>query len=60
MALNNARARLQVLKQKVKDIEQERKDLEEKFLKVQKEKEDMYRKFEIAIDQLRQRADYKN
>ena len=48
------------LKKKVKDIKAERKELEEKFLKVEKEKEDMYRKFEIAIMQLRTRADYKN
>ena len=60
MALNNAKARLQVLKKKVKDIKSERKELEEKFLKVEKEKEDMYRKFEIAILQLKTRADYKN
>jgi transposase len=60
MALRNAKARLKVLKKKVKDIKSERKELEEKFLKVEKEKEDMYRKFELAIEQLRTRADYKN
>ena len=53
MALRNAKARLLVLKKKVKDIKTERKELEEKFLKVEKEKEDMYRKYEIAIEQLR-------
>lgn len=60
MALRNAKARLIVLKKKVKDIKVERKELEEKFLKVDKEKEDMYRKYEVAIEQLRQRTDYKN
>lgn len=60
MALRNAKARLVVLKKKVKDIKSERKELEEKFLKVEKEKEDMYRKYEAAIEQLRQRADNKN
>jgi len=60
MALRNAKARLLVLKKKVKDIKTERKELEEKFLKVEKEKEDRYYKFEIAIQQLRNRADYKN
>jgi len=60
MALRNAKARLLVLKKKVKDIKQERKELEEKFLKVEKEKEDMYRKYELAIEQLRVRSDYKN
>lgn len=60
MALRNAKARLKVLKKRVKDIKTERKELEEKFLKVEKEKEDMYKKFEIAIEQLRTRTDYKN
>ncbi len=60
MALRNAKARLVVLKKKVKDIKVERKDLEEKFLKVEKEKQDMYSKYEVAIEQLRQRTDYKN
>jgi chromosome segregation ATPase len=60
MALTNAKARLEVLKQKVKEIKDQRKELEEKFLKVEREKKDMYRKFEVAISQLRSRADYKN
>ncbi|TNV72405.1 hypothetical protein FGO68_gene13010 [Halteria grandinella] len=60
MALRNAKARLEVLKLKVKEIKDQRKELEEKFLKVEKEKQDMYKKFEIAISQLRSRADYKN
>lgn len=60
MALRNAKARLKVLKKRVKDIKNERKELEEKFLKVEREKEDMYKKFELAIEQLRTRADYKN
>jgi acyl carrier protein phosphodiesterase len=34
MALRNAKARLQVLKEKVKEIKDHRKELEEKFLKV--------------------------
>ena len=50
MALRNAKARLKVLKKSVKDIKVERKDLEGKFVKVEKEKEDMYRKYEIAIE----------
>lgn len=60
MALKNAKARLLVLKKKVKDIRTERKLLEEKFLKVEREKQDMYKKFELAIEQLRTRAEYKN
>jgi hypothetical protein len=38
MALRNAKARLEVLKEKVKEIKDQRKELEEKFLKVEKEK----------------------
>jgi chromosome segregation ATPase len=49
MALRNAKARLEVLKHKVKDIKDSRKELEEKFLKVEREKQDMYKRFEIAI-----------
>ena len=60
MALRNEKARLQVLKNKEKDCKKDRADLEEKFLQVEKEKKDMYAKFEIAIDQLRSRANYKN
>ena len=60
MALRNAKARLEVLKESVRQIKDQRKELEEKFLKVEKEKQDMYKKFEIAIDQLKSRSDYKN
>ena len=49
-----------MLKKRVKDTKQERKDLEVKFLKVEKEKADMYEKFETAIAQLRAKADYRN
>lgn len=50
MALQNAKARLQVLKNKEKECKQDRADLESKFLQVEKEKKDMYEKFELAID----------
>jgi predicted nuclease with TOPRIM domain len=49
MALRNAKARLEVLKHKVKEIKDERKDLEEKFLRIEHEKRDMHKKFEVAI-----------
>jgi len=41
-------------------IKDSRKELEERFLRLDKEKQDMHRKFEVAIAQLRSRADYKN
>ena len=60
MALRNAKARLQVLKNKEKECKSDRLELEEKFLMVEKEKKDMYNKFEVAIEQLRSKANYKN
>lgn len=50
MALRNAKARLIVLRKKVKETKSERINLDERFLKVDKEKEDMYKKFEVAIE----------
>lgn len=60
MALRNAQARLQVLKNKEKEVKNEKADLEADFIKLEKEKKDMQAKFEMAIDQLRSRANYKN
>jgi len=60
MALRNAKARLQVLINKEKECKTNKSELEEKFLQVEKEKKDMQSKFELAIDQLRSRANYKN
>jgi len=60
MALRNAKARVQVLKNKQKECKSDRAELEEKFLQVMKEKKDMTAKFELAIDQLRSKANYKN
>ena len=44
----------------MKQCKQDRADLEDKFLQAEKEKKDMYQKFEVAVDQLRQRANQKN
>ena len=60
MGLRNAKARLQVLKAKEKKVKQDRADLEEKFVRVEKEKNDMYGKFELAVEQLRSKANVKN
>lgn len=60
MALTNARARLDVLRKKVEETRESRIELDKKFEKVEKEKQDMYHKYELAIEQLRQKADYKN
>lgn len=60
IAKMNAEGRYKDLKERVKDLQEKRKELDEMFLKVEKEKEEMYKKFEIAIGQLREKADYKN
>jgi len=49
-----------VLKNKEKECKKNKAELEDEFLKVEKEKKDMQSKFELAIDQLRSRANYKN
>jgi len=60
MALRNAKARLQVLKNKEKQCKSDKAELEQKFMVAEKEKQDMQGKFELAIDQLRSRANVKN
>lgn len=60
MALRNAKARYKVLKNREKECKNQRTELEEKFMLVEKEKKDMTAKFELAIDQLRSKANYKN
>jgi hypothetical protein len=60
MALRNAKARLNVLISKEKKCKQDKAELEEKFIQVEKQKHDMQQKFELVIDQLRSKANYKN
>ena len=50
MALRNAKARLHVLKNKEKEVKQNKSDLEKEFIQIEKEKKDMQAKFELAID----------
>ncbi len=60
MALRNAKGYLKDLKSRTKSIKDNRDSIEVSFKKVSQEKNDMYSKFEEAINQLRTRADYKN
>ena len=60
MALTNAKARLTLLRKQVEETRESRIELDKKFEKLEKEKQDMYTKFELAIEQLRKRSDYKN
>ena len=50
MGLRNAKARLQVLNAKEKNLKNDKVELEQKYLKVRKEKDDMQAKFEMVID----------
>lgn len=60
MSLRNAKAQYIVLKKKVQDFTAKKKELDEKMEKVTKQKDDMYAKYEVAVGQLRERAEYKN
>jgi chromosome segregation ATPase len=60
MSLRNAKAQYLVLKKKVQDFTGKKKELDEKMDKISKEKNDMYAKFEVAVDQLKTKAEYKN
>ena len=50
MALRNAKAQLHILKSQEKTLISDKEDLEKKFDKVTKEKDDMYAKFELAVE----------
>ena len=60
MSLRNAKAQFKVLKKKVHDFQVMKKELDEKMEKIKREKNDMYAKFEVAVDQLKGKAEYKN
>ena len=60
MALTNMKGCLKDFSCKLKDIRKKKDDLEKEYKQVKEEKEDMYVKFEKAIEQLQSRANYKN
>lgn len=60
MGLRNAYGALKVLQNKEKQAIKAREQLEKDFKVVEQQKKDMYEKFEIAIEQLRSRANVKN
>lgn len=60
MGLRNVRGVLKDLNSKTKQLKIERDVLDKQVLMVEKQKRDMYEKFEIAIEQLRGTADFKN
>lgn len=60
MGLRNANGALIVLKNKEKQAIKAREQLEKDFKVVEQQKRDMYERFEIAVEQLRSRANVKN
>ena len=60
MGLRNAKGSLEDIQRRLKTIKEEKAKLDDKKRKAEQEKNDMYRKFEIAIKQLQSRAEYKN
>jgi len=52
MGFRNAKGSLEDIQKRLKTIREEKIKLEEKYKKAMNEKDDMYRKFEIAIKQL--------
>ena len=49
MGYYNAKGSLEDIQKRLKTIREEKAKLEEKYKKAEQEKNDMYRKFEIAI-----------
>ena len=60
MGLRNAKGSLEDIQRRLKGIKTEKAKLDDKKRKAEQEKNDMYRKFEIAIKQLQGRAEFKN
>ena len=60
MSLRNAKGYLKDMKSRIKSLNDDRDLLNEKFKRVTQERNDMHAKFETAVMQLRQKANYKN
>jgi len=52
MGLRNAKGSLEDIQRRLKGIKEEKAKLDDRKRKAEQEKNDMYRKFEIAIKQL--------
>ncbi|NXH16000.1 DRC4 protein, partial [Bucco capensis] len=59
-ALMNTRARLRVAQKELKDLQWEHEVLEQRFSKVQAERDELYHKFTKAIHEVQQKAGFKN
>ncbi|NXP48617.1 DRC4 protein, partial [Heliornis fulica] len=59
-ALTNSRARLKVTQKELKDLQWEHEVLEQRFSKVQAERDELYQKFTKAIQEVQQKTGFKN
>ncbi|XP_010006731.1 PREDICTED: growth arrest-specific protein 8 [Chaetura pelagica] len=60
MALTNTKARLKVTQKELKDLQWEHEVLEQRFRKVQEERDELYQKFTKAIQEVQQKTGFKN
>lgn len=60
MALTNAKGCLKDFTKSLGEIRNNKEKLDADFKKVEREKDDMYKRFEIVVGQLQSRANYKN
>ncbi|XP_068267583.1 dynein regulatory complex subunit 4 isoform X1 [Nyctibius grandis] len=59
-ALTNTKARLKVTQKELKDLQWEHEVLEQRFSKVQAERDELYQKFTKAIKEVQQKTGFKN
>ncbi|XP_009978607.1 PREDICTED: growth arrest-specific protein 8, partial [Tauraco erythrolophus] len=59
-ALTNTKARLRVTQKELKDLQWEHEVLEQRFSKVQAERDELYQKFTKAINEVQQKTGFKN
>ncbi|NWX15572.1 DRC4 protein, partial [Aegotheles bennettii] len=60
MALTNTKAHLKVTQKELKDLQWEHEVLEQRFAKVQAERDELYQKFTKAINEVQQKTGFKN
>ncbi len=60
MPLGSALARLEMLKEKYVKVKNDKKAMDEKYRLLEKQKMDMYQKFESAMGRLKKRSEFKN
>merc|ERR1712216_168736 len=60
MSLQNAKSRLHVLETQLRDLTWEHEGLEQRFHHVEKERDELYEKFESTIYDVQQKSGFKN